>query len=130
MFINQNSSSIFVLYSDHILKITVFAGLVLIFTPFIPKFFRSLSLLSIFQPNKRKSLTQEDAVEIYKHKLHFMQASTETSRQARAKFIKSESVALAIRYRVSPQAIRDIWKRKTWVAATSHLWAEGPGATH
>ena len=70
----------------------------------------------------RSSLSEEEAVEIYLRKLAFVSTTSTETRQAKRMRRKSEYAVLADKYRVSPRTIMDVWNRKTWVQATSHLW--------
>ena len=58
----------------------------------------------------RKSLSEEQAIEIFKRK------RDQSSRMS------SVSSALAKQYGVSSKCIRDIWHGRTWPEATFHLW--------
>jgi hypothetical protein len=68
------------------------------------------------------TLSEEQAVAIYRKKVSFMQSIGEQSRSTRARLIKQEVAAISSQYRVSPKAVLDVWNRKTWVSATSRLW--------
>ena len=74
------------------------------------------------KPQLRSSLSEEEAVEIYLRKLAFLSTTSTETRQAKRMRRKSEYAVLADKYRVSPRTIMDVWNRKTWVQATSHLW--------
>jgi hypothetical protein len=71
----------------------------------------------------QKALTEQQAIEIYKQKLEFMKSIGEKSGQIRLARIKSKCAELGVYYCVSPRKIWDVWNRKTWVVATSSLWA-------
>jgi hypothetical protein len=70
----------------------------------------------------RATLTEKQAVEIYRRKITFMQSISVPHGSARSKTIKKECAAISSRYRVTSKAVLDVWNRKTWVSATSHLW--------
>jgi hypothetical protein len=60
---------------------------------------------------QRVVLSQEQAIEIYRLKETHGFSSQHTA-----------STKLSRRYNVSPKAIRDIWKGRSWLSATSFLW--------
>ena len=70
------------------------------------------SLVSTF-PSRRRALSQQEAIEIFKYK------------KGRGERLSSLSAVLAQRYGVSSKCIRDIWQGRTWPEATFHLWNEG-----
>jgi hypothetical protein len=72
---------------------------------------------------RRIVLSEELAVEIYKHKL--------VPSDKNGKMLKGRSATVAKFYNVSPKAIRDIWNHKTWKYATFHIWSGtfGPATT-
>ncbi len=67
------------------------------------------------------SLNEDQAMQIYMHKLASI-LSYELD-PTRERPLRGQSTSLAIRYGVSPKAIRDIWNRRTWAHATIHLWS-------
>ncbi len=72
---------------------------------------------------EHRILTQQQAIEIYKQKLDFMKSVRTESGRTRTARIKSKCVELGSQYHVSPKTIWDVWNRKTWVVATSSMWA-------
>ncbi len=70
----------------------------------------------------RATLTEQQAAAIYRKKISFMQSVSNQSASTRAKRIRQECAAIGAQYRVSSKAVHDVWNRKTWVSATSHLW--------
>ena len=60
---------------------------------------------------KRTVLSKQQATEIFKLKNNLGFASCH-----------SASAALAVTYKVSSKAIRDIWSGRSWLDATYHLW--------
>eukprot|EP00292_Cryptomonas_paramecium_P033637 CAMPEP_0113705124 /NCGR_PEP_ID=MMETSP0038_2-20120614/26946_1 /TAXON_ID=2898 /ORGANISM="Cryptomonas paramecium" /LENGTH=516 /DNA_ID=CAMNT_0000630073 /DNA_START=232 /DNA_END=1779 /DNA_ORIENTATION=- /assembly_acc=CAM_ASM_000170 len=64
--------------------------------------------------SKRQQLISKEAVEIY------LQRPQKGSRRGG----KAHCKVLAPRYGVTPKTIRDIWRGRTWVHATQHLWTE------
>ena len=60
---------------------------------------------------QRIILTDQQAVEIFMLKDNHGYSSKHTA-----------STQLSREYKVSPKAIRDIWKGRSWLNATSHLW--------
>lgn len=81
-----------------------------------------LSNSRISTTSPRNILSAQEAVEIYSRKLNFMQAIQFEPRRLKNVKVKNECAQLAIRYRVSPKTILDVWNHKTWISATSHLW--------
>jgi hypothetical protein len=75
--------------------------------------------------NSTVSITAQQAVEIYKLKLEFMSSIASGSEPKRSKDarIKREHALVGARYHISAKSVSDIWNRKTWVVATSHLWS-------
>ena len=80
------------------------------------------------KPGRRNTVLNEQiAVEIYSHKLRLITPTSFKScfEPAKAK-IRGESTRLCRHYGVSSKTIRDIWNRRSWAEATTHLWtAEG-----
>ncbi len=72
---------------------------------------------------EHRIITEQQAIEIYKRKLEFMKSIRTESGRTRTARIKNKCVELGRQYRVSPKTIWDVWNRKTWVVATSSLWA-------
>ena len=70
----------------------------------------------------RSTLTEQQALAIYRRKIAFMPSISALSGSIRSTRIKQECAAIGSQYRVSSRAVLDVWKRKTWVSATSHLW--------
>jgi hypothetical protein len=66
----------------------------------------------------RNILTGEQAVEIYSRKRRRTEEYEDLS------FVKS-ATAVALEYRISPKAVRDIWNRRSWTRETRHLWSKG-----
>lgn len=66
----------------------------------------------------RALLTEQQAVEIYKYR------NAKDRRQAHLFFshLVGKSSVLAMKYNISPKAVRDIWNRRTWTQETRHLW--------
>lgn len=67
----------------------------------------------------RKMLLEHQAVEIYKQKI-----SAQKKAQLNACLMRRECEQLAYRYGLSKRAIQDVWKRRSWAFATSHLWIQ------
>ncbi len=72
---------------------------------------------------EHRTITEQQAIEIYKQKLEFMKSIRTESGRTRTARMKSKCAELGSQYRVSPKTIWDVWNRKTWVVATSDLWA-------
>ena len=72
----------------------------------------------------RTNLSEQEAIEIYCHKLSVIQSAGSEPRRARNARMKVECAALAVKYRVSPKTVMDVWNHKTWIMATSHLWEQ------
>ena len=72
-----------------------------------------------FKPpsSKRQQLTAEEAAEIY---LMRPKVVGKGDRPKRGSMIKCKSIAP--KYGVSAKTIRDIWRGRTWIEATRHLW--------
>ena len=85
--------------------------------------------------NGRVVLNKTLAAEVYAHKLALtIPTSFKSCLQVASKKTKGESAKLALRYGVSAKTIRDVWNKKTWADATSHLWKKelyqvGPNAS-
>ena len=74
---------------------------------------RSYGSFAVTETKKSRAfLTEEQAVEIYRIKLH--ESSANLSEGARA-------AAVAEKFGVSEKAVRDIWSRRTWTRQTKHL---------
>jgi hypothetical protein len=76
-------------------------------------------------PNRihRVVLSKEAAIEIYKHKLALtVPTSFKSCIESSEESLKGQSTLLAKVYRVSAKTIRDIWNKRSWTVATSHLW--------
>lgn len=70
-----------------------------------------------------KVLRQEQAAEIYAHKIAALQPGTFKASLLPAEVkLRGKSMQLAKWYGVSAKTIRDIWNRRSWVKATKHLW--------
>jgi hypothetical protein len=72
-----------------------------------------------FKPSssKRQQLTAEEAAEIYKMR---PVVEGKGKRPKRGSMIRCK--AIAPKYGVSAKTIRDIWRGRTWIEATRHLW--------
>jgi hypothetical protein len=68
------------------------------------------------RPYPRAILSEEQVVEIYQYQW------TKPNRFNYDPLLTGRASAVAIKYNVSPKAIRDIWNRRTWKAETRHLW--------
>ena len=73
-----------------------------------------------FKPpsSKRQQLTAEEAIDIY-----MLRPRTKKGRSLRRGSMV-ECKAIAPKYGVTPKTIRDIWRGRTWIQATGHLWTE------
>ena len=78
-----------------------------------------------FKPpsSKRQQLTAEEAAEIY---LMRPKVVGKGDRPKRGSMIKCKSIAP--KYGVSAKTIRDIWRGRTWIEATRHLWTREEGS--
>lgn len=66
----------------------------------------------------------DQAVEIYNHKILFQESKGSNHESIRSKgSSRRECICLAKRFGVTERAIKDIWNRRSWAFATSHLWA-------
>ena len=72
-----------------------------------------------FKPSssKRQQLTAEEAAEIYKMR---PKVESKGKRPKRGSMIRCKSIAP--KFGVSAKTIRDIWRGRTWIEATRHLW--------
>ena len=72
-----------------------------------------------FKPSssKRQQLTAEEAAEIYKMR---PKVDDKGKRPKRGSMIRCKSIAP--KFGVSAKTIRDIWRGRTWIEATRHLW--------
>lgn len=72
-----------------------------------------------FKPpsSKRQQLIPEEAAEIY---LQRPSKEGKLSRHGGMALCK----VIAPKYGVTPKTIRDIWRGRTWIQATQHLWTE------
>ena len=72
----------------------------------------------------RGIINHELAVEIYQCKLSLAITSSDAlvRNQHGCSKMRGESVKIARKLRISVKAVRDIWKHKTWVNATRHMW--------
>jgi hypothetical protein len=68
---------------------------------------------NVYRP--KAVLNPEQAIEIYQRR------PSEFSDHANQPKLRGQSIPIARNYGVSPKAVRDIWKLKTWVKATKHL---------
>ncbi len=68
-------------------------------------------------------ITRQKAVEIYEWKLKFVPSINNQPKRSRNARIKNEYAVVGAQYQVSAKTVSDIWNRKTWVMATSHLWS-------
>ena len=68
-------------------------------------------------------MTSDQAVEIYRYKLLSLNGYLKDGMLLHHR-AKGCSGPLALKYGVSPKAIRDIWNRRTWAFATVELWKE------
>ena len=64
----------------------------------------------------RAVLTASQATDIFTRKILLESQDNTVS------CLKGASVSISKMYKVSAKTIRDIWNRKTWACATSHLW--------
>ena len=74
----------------------------------------------IFKPagSKRQQLSDSEAVEIFE----LRPRSKNNSVLRRGSMLLCKTIAP--KYGVSPKTIRDIWRGRTWLHATEHLWTE------
>ena len=83
----------------------------------------SKSLGCDHKPCRRIVLNERIAAEIYAYKLKLLTpTSFESCFQPLETKIRGESSRLCTRYGVSSKTIRDIWNRRSWTTATTHLW--------
>jgi hypothetical protein len=68
------------------------------------------------------SLTEEQAMEIYMHKVASISSGQYSTSPINELAMKGQSAPLAKQYGVSPKTIRDIWNRRTWAYVTIQLW--------
>ena len=70
-----------------------------------------------FKPasSKMLQLSAEDACEIYNMR-------PRNSKERRGSMVQCKTIAP--KYGVSAKTIRDIWRGRTWILATKHLWSE------
>ena len=85
---------------------------------------RFLHLRKDYRSDRRMKFTQDQASEIYERKLLFLRSVVSKSRKSRAKMMKLECKSLSSIYGIDWRVVRDIWTRKSWVLATSHLWKQ------
>ena len=71
-----------------------------------------------------KMLGAHQAIEIYRHKVvsKLNCQADQTSIQDQASFLRIQREYLSKYYGVTVRAIQDIWNRRSWAYATSHLW--------
>ena len=76
-------------------------------------------------------LKQYEAVEIYKHKISFIEKARPNHLLVSHKVTlqRRQSEQLAKTYGVTVRAVQDIWNRRSWAFATSHLWPQEPDET-
>ena len=69
-------------------------------------------------------LTQ--AVEIFKHKIESLKIAPFNQYSSRSAliFLRRQSGHLAESYGVTVRTVQDIWNRRSWAFATSHLWPQ------
>ena len=68
----------------------------------------------------RALLTEQEAVEIYQ----FRKAAAAHRAAGHTAHLIGRSSAVAMKYNISPKAVRDIWNRRTWTQETCHLWTD------
>eukprot|EP00291_Cryptomonas_curvata_P018827 CAMPEP_0172167308 /NCGR_PEP_ID=MMETSP1050-20130122/9498_1 /TAXON_ID=233186 /ORGANISM="Cryptomonas curvata, Strain CCAP979/52" /LENGTH=314 /DNA_ID=CAMNT_0012838081 /DNA_START=95 /DNA_END=1035 /DNA_ORIENTATION=- len=73
--------------------------------------------------SKRQQLTAEDAVEIYRQRPTNPGKALKRGSMMGCKLI-------APKFGVSPKTIRDIWRGRTWIHATEHLWTDEERLLH
>ncbi len=76
---------------------------------------------------KRRNLilSREIAAKIYLQKLDIMHSHiyrNKTTTKSLKSPLEGRSDNVSSIFQVSPKTIRDIWNRRTWQHATSHLW--------
>ena len=71
-----------------------------------------------------RMLMEYQAVEIYKQKI-----SAQKKAHSDANIMRRECKQLANRYGLTVRAIQDVWKRRSWAFATSHLWMQEDDGT-
>ena len=78
---------------------------------------KSQGLNRRFKPasSKMLQLSAEDACEIYNMR-------PRNSKERRGSMVQCKTIAP--KYGVSAKTIRDIWRGRTWILATKHLWSE------
>jgi hypothetical protein len=69
------------------------------------------------------SLKEDQAMEIYMHKINLMLSGRYPTSPINELAMKGQSAPLAMKYGVSPKTIRDIWNRRTWAYVTIQLWS-------
>jgi hypothetical protein len=73
--------------------------------------------------NSRLVLSEQSAIEIYKHKLSLQERHTAHHGIFTPKLsLRGQSVFVSTMFDVSPKTVRDIWNRRTWQRATFQLW--------
>ena len=75
-----------------------------------------MSTQNIRPKTSRCLLTSDKAAEIYSAKISILMSASPSNS------LKGQSRMMALAFRISPKAIRDIWNRRTWQHATCHLW--------
>ena len=68
-------------------------------------------------------LCEAQVLEIYKLKISIMHDLYMCCESGNPnQWLRGKNIPVALRYGVTPRAIRDIWNRKTWAYATQQLW--------
>ena len=78
-----------------------------------------MSSLETPRHRPRALLTEQQAVEIYKYR----RATDHSQSDSYYSHLVGKSSDVAVKYNISPKAVRDIWNRRTWIQETRHLWA-------
>ena len=68
----------------------------------------------------RALLTEQQAIEIYQYR----KAAAAHRPAGHTAHLIGRSSAVAMKYNISPKAVRDIWNRRTWTQETRHLWTD------
>jgi hypothetical protein len=106
------------------LTAAVAIGLILFVVLALQRLLRSRGNSVGVDPNRTEMIAQPQARRIYERKMHFMPSISTLSDKSKYSKIRKEQEILATQFGVKRKVIEDIWNRKTWVSATSHMWAD------
>ncbi len=72
----------------------------------------------------KKILTNEQAVDIYIHKMTILQSliSNPSLLLTNENPLRGRSMSVSLTFDISSKTVRDIWNRRIWQNATKHLW--------